>query len=396
MDDKEQSIVIPDQLRLVRENLALEIEEVASILSLQKEQLESWERGLSEPSVEQLGKLAKFYCRSIEFFLTPTPGLPSQISFRETLQKRRIKDLTLTLRKILVQFDELCRAGKELETLLERPRKIKIERITIKQKPEEIAYRERERLGLKDEPIEDLRNLLEEQGVRVFELPILGDESSGASWWHQDYGPCILINARDTRGRRNFTLAHEYAHLLISDLPVLCGAKLDTLDIPIDYREEYFANKFAATFLIPTEDLRRSFFRRRKPVSLKLLINLAQRYKASLEVVGRRLEELKLLPKGITDSFIAEREKERRFFPPKPPTWLFWLKEVKYLPTTYLSIEGRKRKIKIWEWLSWLGQNHISQALEAYSKGFISIGKLAYYLQLDIGSTMQIVKRLPR
>ena len=108
--------------------------------------------------------------------------------------------------------------------------------------PDQLAVKERARLGLEDQPIPKLRDLLEEHGVRIFELKVPENVFSGFSWWHDEYGPCILINADDERGRRAYTLAHEYAHLLAHDKPFVCY-----LDIK-PQGDERFADRFARSF----------------------------------------------------------------------------------------------------------------------------------------------------
>lgn len=363
-DNKKQSIIIPEQLRLAREDLALDFEEVVTKLGIQKEQLISWERGLSEPSLEQLSRLAEFYCRDIDYFLSPVGGLPKELTFRLP-QKRTIRELSLDVRRVLVQFDELCRAEKELEMLLEKPRKIEIKRIAKKLNPDDLANQERQRLGLGDKPIKDLRKLLTEQGIRVFALPVPENEFSGVSWWHQDYGPCILANANDIQSRRNFTLAHEYAHILVSDPPTLCGPHLSILDIA----EDSFASQFAAAFLMPAYDLIKQFELKglsASPSAEELSI-LAWRYGVSLEAIGRRLESLRLIHRGMTDRLITLGKVKLKIRAPKGPKWQYQLQRQ-------------------------LGAYYIGLALQAYKEGLISIGKLAQYLQLDIIDAREIAK----
>jgi Zn-dependent peptidase ImmA (M78 family)/DNA-binding XRE family transcriptional regulator len=356
MNSERKFLILGSQLVLARESIALDRQEVATRLGINIEELINWENGRSEPSIEQLWRLAKLYCRSTDYFLSPNPGPPDQLSFR-LLQRRSIKDLGLEVRKVLIQFDELCRAEKELETLLEMPRKIGFKRLTEERDPEDLAQRERERLGLGQRPIKDLRSQLTQQGVRIFELPIPQEEFSGLAWWHQHYGPCILVNARDIKGRRTFTLAHEYAHLLIDDPPTVCGPKLDILDIA----EDRFANEFAAAFLMPASDLEKTF-----NTSMWVeteLGRLARRYGTSLQAVGRRLEKLGLLPKGVMSSLLEEWEK--RGFPraPRGPRW-------------------RRR----------LGEYYVNLALKAYLSGAISIGKLSYYLGIDVRKAFEAVE----
>jgi Zn-dependent peptidase ImmA (M78 family)/DNA-binding XRE family transcriptional regulator len=363
MADEGKSLVIPVQLIKARESLGLQPEEVANTLGIDKEELDKWENGDLEPPLEHLWNLAELYERSTDYFLFQAPALPERLSFR--LERRKaMQDLPPEVRRVIVRFDELCRAEAEIEKALQKPRKILIKPVTGDYSPQELADKERRRLGLDDQPIRDLNKLLTSQGVRIFTLPISdipANELSGLSWWQESYGPCILVNARNNPGRRSFTIAHEYAHLLRADPPTVCALMLD---IP----EERFAYRFAAIFLMPATDLKKSFVEMVGPYGTtptdQDLGRLANRYRVSLEAMGRRLEDLELIPEGTTNARIAEWEKR---------------------PTFYRGRKGPR-------WQHQLGKEFISLALTAHSEGHISLSKLAKYFGQDVRKTLEFIE----
>lgn len=358
-----ESLLIGNQLRTAREALALSIEEVAQRLGIEAEQLQAWEEEQLEPPVEILLDLAELYRRSIDYFLTPTPPPPEDITFRLP-GRHAILDLPLEARQVVREFEELCRAATEMERLVEGVPGPELPRQLMEDDPDQLAVRERERLGLGDRPIKKLRTFLEEQGIRIFELPVPENVFSGLSWWHDEYGPCILINASDTAPRRAFTVAHEYAHLLAHDKPFVCDLNVEV------QRDERFANRFARSFLMPASDVRRTFQRRElsgTALTDKQLGSLASRYGVSLEAMARRLEELRLVPRGTTDSFIAAWEARG-----KPRPW------------------GRGRAPK---WRRRVGDTFSRTAFRAYWEGQISIGKLAEYLGLDARKAVEVVEK---
>lgn len=355
-------MVMPQQLRSARESLRLDIEEVVAALELSEDQLKAWESGSATPTIEQLWQLADFYSRDVDYFLTEALPIPVELSFRFT-EGRSIEQLSIENRRLIARFDELCRAQIELEETLNEPRKVEIARVTDKIEPEELAKRERVRLGKDDKPIKDVREILEKQGVRIFELDIPESIFSGLSWWHSTYGPCILANYSDTRGRRNFTLSHEYCHLLLEHGPTAC-------DIEFDYArgsgEERIANRFAAAFIMPAADLREEFRKRQLSETMtdKELGNLAGRYGASLEAMGRRLEVLGLVHRGFVDNRIERWKTQRRFW-----GW------------------GRRTP----KWQKQLGDRFVHGALRAHSEGQISLATLSHYLGVDIREAYRVV-----
>lgn len=365
MKKREELHIIGSQLRVARESMALSIEEVASELGLKPLEMKHWETDLEEPSIELLWQLAELYNRSTDFFLKETKPFPQDVAFRLSKHKQ-LSQLSLESRKVLVLFEELCRAESELENLLGRRHQVNIKRLQNGKDAESLAVNERRRLTLDEEPIpnrakdRDVRTLLTEQGIRIFELPVKEAEFAGFSLWHPDYGPCMLVNAKDIPGRRAFTMAHEYAHFILSAPPSLC-------DLNVDESDEHFANEFAASFLIPASDLRKQFENRglvgRLPTEAELN-PLKLRYGVSLEALARRLEKIGLVPYGFTDKYKDSWQIAPKFRGSKKPLW--------------------KRR---------LGKHYVDLALKSYSDGRISIGKLAQYLGVDVRKAIEETRK---
>jgi Zn-dependent peptidase ImmA (M78 family) len=223
---------------------------------------------------------------------------------------------------------------------------------------EELAAAERERLRIPDGPVADLRRLIEVQGVLCFHLPVPNNEFSGLSWIHPEYGPCILINANDNPGRRAFTTAHEYGHLLRGDGDSVC-------DLTLEAGVEKQANRFATCFLMPYSDVIETFHRRGlSPLTLGVseIASLSRRYGVSLEAMSFRLRELGLAAEGVLHLPLDA-----------PPSKYF----------------GRFKP----KWRRRLGETFVSVAIEAYDAGRISAGKLAHYLGIDIRQALDVVEK---
>jgi uncharacterized protein DUF955 len=92
-------------------------------------------------------------------------------------------------------------------------------------------------------------------------------------------------NALASKGRINFTLAHEFGHYLMHRIAfpngMQCGAQ-DVVRWDSEYGQvEHQANVFAANLLMPLDDYRRQISAQAK-ADLKMLSDCAERYKVSL------------------------------------------------------------------------------------------------------------------
>lgn len=56
------------RIKDAREENKLSQYKVAEILNVKQPTIASWESGRTEPDIENIGKLAKLYCHSIDYF----------------------------------------------------------------------------------------------------------------------------------------------------------------------------------------------------------------------------------------------------------------------------------------------------------------------------------------
>jgi Zn-dependent peptidase ImmA (M78 family) len=294
-------IVKGPQLRKARDLLQLDPKEVASELGVDPKRIIDWEENRSQPGLKQLEKMADLYGREMDYFLRETPPLPGKIEFRGKPGESLI-DLPRDAKVVLARFDELCRTALELEGLLNRKRKVTLTRFRGSVNPKTAAKVLRGKFDVDDKPLPNLRERLEAEGLRIFELIVPENAFSGFSFWHSEYGPCILLNASDLKGRRNFTLAHELAHLLFGDESSVCY-------IPLKFGEihehvESRTNRFAVELLLPEKGMKDDFKKRRLSTlpSERELAQMSTKWGASIQALGYRLESLGLIADGHTDT----------------------------------------------------------------------------------------------
>ena len=130
------------------------------------------------------------------------------------------------------------------------------------------------------DPIPNLFELLEEQGIKVLavELPKVDGLTARVRRTGKDAVPVIVVNRKDWRERQCFTLAHELGHLVMDVAP-----RLD---------EERAAHRFAGAFLMPAEALWAKIGKRRSSVGLAELIEVKQLFGASVQAVTYRCKDL--------------------------------------------------------------------------------------------------------
>jgi len=359
-----RSVILGVQLKKARELLQLNPDEVAQEINVCSEDLLSWEEERRGPTLNQLEELARLYGREIDYFLRETPDPPTHIEFRGKPGQSLVQ-LPKETKIVLARFEELCRTALELEILLNKRREVRLPRFSKSDLPKKVAQNLRKQFNVGDKALPDLRDRLDGEGVRIFELPVPEDTFSGFSFWHAEYGPCILLNANELKGRRNFTLAHELGHLLYNHGSSLCY-------IPAKFDEsaqglEDNANQVAIELLLPESGVVEDFKKRNlsRTPSEKALAPIAYyRWGVSIQALGYRLENLDLIEKGHIDNLFETKPHIRGKKGPRTPTW-------------------EKR----------LGKRFIENSFEAYQRGIISIGKLSQSLGITVRQAIEKIEQ---
>lgn len=205
------------------------------------------EKGVSEPRVSNLQKIADALGKPIQDLITPIPKMKS-INFRS--------NRTLSLREknnrmqIINDFIFQLRDYNELENQLVINRPFYLKNLIGKYKPIEMAENVRKKLNLKDdEVINNICSLLESAGVKVFPIKFGLKKFYGFSVSEEEDGPAIGVNNSKEISveRKIFTTAHELGHLLLH--PDL----FDVENCKENEDKEKEANLFASHFLMPKQ-----------------------------------------------------------------------------------------------------------------------------------------------
>ena len=352
------------RLRAARETRGLTQAQAAVELGVSRPLLIAMERGSRDIQPEELITLARLYGKPVSELLRPTtPPVAIGARFRAALASAPETDslpiLIARLEELADNYlDLLRRAGAELSG--QYPPVRRIDHLDPAQAAEDLATEERNRLGLGDGPVQRLREVLEvDVGLRIFVEP-LPSLVAGLFVYVEPLGGCVAVNANHPPERRGWTLAHEYAHFLVSR---------DRAEVTlVSYRRqvpetERFADAFAASFLMPRSGLSRRFnqLKRSKAghVTAAALVQLAHTYQVSVQALTLRLEELRLIRAGTWDR----------------------LKDQNFQPRSAARMLGQQTGDQAAESLPFY---YRLLATQLFADGEITEGQLARYLGTDI------------
>lgn len=151
--------------------------------------------------------------------------------------------------------------------------------------------------GLGNDPIPNLVELLEEQGIKVLavDLPNIDGLTARVRRTGKDSLPVIVVKRVEWGERQRFTLAHELGHMVMD-----VAAKLD---------EEKAAHRFAGAFLMPAEALWSEIGKHRTAIGWGELFALKQLFGASVQAVTYRCKDLGIFSQATFRRLFNEFER---------------------------------------------------------------------------------------
>ena len=355
--------VLGARLQDARRARGLTQEAVAEKLGVARTTVVAIEKGERRVTPHEIRALAELYGRKVSDFVghhVVTEDLVPQ--FRTTIKEG---DASGPLQAVTEQLQRLAERYVELENIWKAPLArnyppvIDTSGTPAELAGEELATAERNRLGLGDGPIGNLRNRLESDvGLRIFYIKMPA-KIAGLFAYNDTLGGCVAINAQHPAGRQRWTLGHEYAHFLTTRYSAEVTLLNDTRRSP----REQLADSFAKNFLMPATGLNRRFSEvhrsRHGQVTLADVCTLASLYGASVQALVRRLEDLKRVPSGLWDRLVAEG---------------FRPHDAQRLPGNDEGASDQEPQLPL---------RYELLAFEAYRDGVISEGQFATYLELD-------------
>lgn len=269
-------LINPRILAWARESAGFTVEEAAEKLALGSserasaaDKLFALEAGERHPTSAQLIKAAALYKRPlVAFYMAePPPKAERGEDFRTiaaTVSKRESAILDALIRDVKAR-QQMVRAVLEEDD--EANRLPFVASASTKDQPVEVAGRMRAALGVTegdqqaaknpDALFALLRSAIEQLGVFILLLGDAGSHHSAISEQvfrgfaiADEVAPFIVINDRDARTARSFTLMHEFAHIWLGAGGVSGPVRETSTNII-----ERFCNDAAGEFLLPSSSL---------------------------------------------------------------------------------------------------------------------------------------------
>jgi Zn-dependent peptidase ImmA (M78 family) len=153
---------------------------------------------------------------------------------------------------------------------------------------ETLAKDIRARLNLGLAPVENMTELLEDAGIKIFHWPGKEGKFDGFSCWANNNIPVIVINAELSGDRQRSSLAHELGHLVMNPAEGLDPEKT--------------ARRFSGAFLVPNEVARRELGAKRHKLELSELLILKRKYGMSVQQWIYRAKDLGIITEGYAAS----------------------------------------------------------------------------------------------
>jgi Zn-dependent peptidase ImmA (M78 family) len=295
-------------LAWARKFRGLNIEDAAKRLGWTTSELESYESDNAKPNFGKFEKLASVYQlpQSTLFLRNPPrePPLPSDFRTHEGAKPEFGFDFRIALSEVNTLQRNLSVLSADDEEFI----RANLPRYDRNRDPWALGEIERQRLGVsvdqqlswtQHEALRHWRAIIEQTGISVYLQKFAESDCRGFSLIDNDAHPALVLNKSDESDHAKiFTLAHEYAHLLIREPGI---SDLDSRN-PL----EAFCNRFAAGFLMSRDALRAALpYLPNGPIEWddKIIARAARRLKVSRRALAIRLEEMGLASIGFNRRF---------------------------------------------------------------------------------------------
>lgn len=292
--------MIGKQIYIARQLLGISMDELTQRMNgaLTKMAISKYERGLINPSPDNLEKIAAALALPLDFFHRP-PLKISRKFFRQDrgMTAEEIQQITST---VMEQVELFCAAEQLAAHAPTFRNPFRTRTVRTIREAEAAADKLRTLWHIGTQPIVSVYELLEMHGIHVVEVSIKDTRIDGMSLFIEGYIPFIIINTEKnaTTERKRFTALHELAHLLLRIAPAAVHQSGHTPDTSIADTVERMAHTFAGAMLFPRECAEFRLGTHRDSLHIDELISIRNLYGISIAAAVHRAHDINIITRA--------------------------------------------------------------------------------------------------
>ncbi|NJD60916.1 MAG: hypothetical protein C3F13_16510 [Anaerolineales bacterium] len=274
-------MTIGQRIKQARKANALSLRRLSEKAEISAMAISKYERDLDTPSSGVLLRLASALSVSIDTFFRP-----QTISVQLQAYRKHAALGVKEQEAVQMRIQEWLERYLEVESFFPnegRAISLPIYSIHSIEQVEDVALELRGNWNLGLDPIENLTQLLEDQGIKVGIVP--GFEHFDASTFLANGAPVIVSKAELPGDRQRFNLCHELGHLILN--------VNETLD------PEAVCHRFVGAFIAPAQAVRFELGARRTMLDINELLLLKHKYGLSMQAWIFRARDLGIISESI-------------------------------------------------------------------------------------------------
>lgn len=285
---------IGKRIQRARKGAGLSLRQLAERVPKSHTAISNYESGETTPNSTVLSQLADALDVRTEYFLRSTEVQLGDIGFRthEKLPAKQQERITAVVSEKAERYFELLELYPQVPIGDFKLPETLPEKVEAYEQIEQISETIRRAWDIGFNPIADLIDELEAQGILVLTIPLSSTGGfDGLSATVNGY-PLIVLGDDWPGDRQRFTAAHELGHLVLNDRLV------DELDI------EDACNRFAGAFLVPQPAAETHLGTQRKQLEPRELYALKHEFGLSMRAWVHRAEELGIINEATCDKLL--------------------------------------------------------------------------------------------
>lgn len=288
--------MLSERIRRARILRGLSLQQVADQLGdITKQALSKYEQGKDTPNSTRLILLAEVFGVEPEYFFREDTVELGEVDFRKhsSLGKRQQEAIKEQVKELLERYlaIENCFESENLSPSFQQWRECYA--VSSPEEAEQAADDLRDSWDLGSNPISNLTEVLEENGVKVIGIDAHERFDGLCAFVNGGQEAVIVSNISGRYGdRQRFNLAHELGHLVMK----LPEALHDTKE------EELLCHRFAGAFLFPADQLIGTFGQHRKRILIEEFKFAKLEWAVSMQAILHRLQDLNVISKSYYQS----------------------------------------------------------------------------------------------